>query len=379
MSFLKFFSVIPQHLFTLSTIIVGLFGIGLLIAFHEFGHFIFAKIFNVKTPSFSIGFGPQIISKKIGETKFSLSLFPLGGYVELAGHQEMGQGEQKEATREDERSFAKKNYWQKLLIMSGGIIFNIAFAYIVVSLLFFVGLPKSKYLAPFNRTSTISYIDKESPAAKAGLEKGDTIVQIDGSFIEPHNIIPLLKTIAGHPDQTLNFLIQKAGSEQQVMIPVAIGSMERNGEHMGFIGTDFETVAVAPVSLTKAIAKGIRTTNFWIKSTVKSFIHMFKSRNYGGVGGPLLIISESAKEGGQGWKNLFVFLAIISINLAILNLIPLPILDGGQILFQTIEAVLGREIPHRVREYIQIGSWALIMSLILYASYKDILRFFKFK
>ena len=105
-------------------VFLGLLGLGFLIGLHELGHFLFCKLFRVSTPSFSIGFGPRIFSKKIGETTFSLSAIPVGGYVEIAGMAEVAQGEQKEASRKDEYSFASKPYYQKVLIMSGGILFN---------------------------------------------------------------------------------------------------------------------------------------------------------------------------------------------------------------------------------------------------------------
>jgi regulator of sigma E protease len=377
MTMLKMLAALPNHLFTLSTIAVGLIGIGTLIAFHEFGHFLFAKLFNVKTPSFSIGFGPRLISKKIGETDFTLSLFPLGGYVELAGHHEVGQGDQKEADRHDERAFSHKPYWQKLLIMLGGILFNIGFAYIVLAFLFFVGIPKSKYLRPFNMTTTLEVIEKGSPAEKSSLQVGDTITQINGTFIEPNNVHLMLKKIAEHPNETVNMLITRKNTGKSVMKPVTLGSVSRGGQSIGFLGAQPQIIEMPPTGLLNAIKQGVHITNYWIVHTIKSFIYLFKAQDYSNVGGPLLIISQSAKEGSQGWKNLLIFLAIISINLAILNLIPLPILDGGQIFFTTLEAIIGREIPHKVKEYIHIGSWILIVSLILYASYKDIFRMFR--
>ena len=117
---------LPQSFFFL---IIGILGISFLIAFHELGHFLFCKLFNIHTPSFSIGFGPRLISKKIGSTEFKISVIPLGGYVEIAGSAEPGQGKQKDANRMDEQSFAIKPFWQKFLVMIGGILFNMAFAY----------------------------------------------------------------------------------------------------------------------------------------------------------------------------------------------------------------------------------------------------------
>ena len=124
----------------------GLIGINFVVGIHEFGHFLFCKFFKIRTPTFSFGFGPYLASKKIGDTTFALSSIPLGGYVEIAGSAEMGQGDQKEAHARDTGSFAIKPYWQKLLVMIGGIVFNLIFAYAALIFLFMIGLPKTEFL-----------------------------------------------------------------------------------------------------------------------------------------------------------------------------------------------------------------------------------------
>jgi len=187
---------------------VGIIGLSFLIGLHELGHFLFCKLFRVHTPSFSIGFGPHLISKKIGDTEFSLSAIPIGGYVEIAGIAEVGQGKQKEAHRYDKYSFATKPYYQKLLIMSGGIIFNVLFTYFVLCLLFALGLPKTEMLYPINAKSVIEMVAKGSAAEKAGLQTGDRILKINQIDIqENENVENLIKEIQAHPKQTVHLLI----------------------------------------------------------------------------------------------------------------------------------------------------------------------------
>ena len=123
--------------------IAGGLGFGFLVGFHELGHFLFCKLFGVKTPSFSIGFGPQLLKKKIGDTVFTLSAIPFGGYVEIAGSEEPGQGEQKESKSLAPDSFAVKPYYQKMLIIAGGILFNLIFAYAAVILVMAIGAPET--------------------------------------------------------------------------------------------------------------------------------------------------------------------------------------------------------------------------------------------
>ncbi|HSW73838.1 MAG TPA: site-2 protease family protein, partial [Candidatus Limnocylindria bacterium] len=173
--------------FSLSTTLffsfAGIFGIGFVIGFHELGHFLFCKLFKVRTPSFSIGFGPRLLTKKMWDTEFSLSAIPLGGYVEIAGSQEVGQGEQKEAFSRDEQSFAVKPWYQKFLIMFGGILFNVSFTYFVFSLLFMTGMPASMILYPSNAKPVIEMIRPGTPAEKAGLTVGDTVTALNGTSI----------------------------------------------------------------------------------------------------------------------------------------------------------------------------------------------------
>src|SRR3990170_5451868 len=153
----------------------GIFGIGFLIGLHEFGHFLFCKIFYVKTPSFSIGLGPRLIEKKIGDTVFTLSAIPFGGYVEIAGTSEVGQGEQKEAKSRDQYSFAVKPYWQKMLILAGGIIFNTIFAYATFIILCSLGVPKTPLFYPLNAKEVIQQVIPGSPAASHDFQPGDKI------------------------------------------------------------------------------------------------------------------------------------------------------------------------------------------------------------
>lgn len=166
-------------LYKIVLIFIGLLGINFLIAFHELGHFLFCKLFKIKTPSFSIGFGPYIWSKKIGDTVFALSSIPFGGYVEIAGVQEVGQGEQKEAQRKDTYSFVSKPYYQKLLVLLGGILFNLIFAYAAFIALFYTGIPKTLLMYPYQATPVITSVTPESAAHQAGLQPQDKIIAIN--------------------------------------------------------------------------------------------------------------------------------------------------------------------------------------------------------
>ena len=355
-------------------LIIGLFGIAFLIGFHELGHFLFCKLFGIRTPSFSIGFGPRLLSKKIGETEFSLSAIPLGGYVEIAGAHEVGQGEQKDAFASDEGSFSRKPFYQKLLVMFGGILFNLVFAYAALIFIFWVGIGKTEIMYPRNATPIISSVLADSPAQKAGLEAGDVIKEINGKSVGDNGFL-IYKELAANPHQTIPVTYEHNGEQHEVSI--ALGSrITPLGKTEGTLGILFEMGELKSTSFLLAIKEGISLTNMYIKSIFLSFKQIFSKRDVSKMAGPLMVISQTMKGAGEGTLIFLLFLAIISVNLAILNLIPLPILDGGQILFCTIEWIVRRPISPRIREYIHIGSWILVLGLMLYLSGQDIKNIF---
>ncbi len=387
---------------------LGILGIGFLIGFHELGHFLFCKIFHIGTPSFSIGLGPKLISKKIGETQFSLSLLPLGGYVEIAGAAEVGQGDQKEAHSIAQDSFASKPFYQKLLVMLGGIFFNLMFAYAALIALFVTDLPRLAQLFHLNEQPIIERIEDNSAAAIYGLQVGDRIRAINQEEVG-NNVLKILKLLKDRGGQktditiergpeilTLTVIPQKeailntqAANAKQAIDPSKpetdpnIQSSSTNitssktvaptpPEFVGKLGVEF--ALVKNNSFIDAIKKGIKLTNIYIKGTALALTNLLSGRNLNGLGGPIAMISQTSKSAEQGFQVFFILLALISINLALFNLIPLPIFDGGQIVFYSIEAIIGRPLSPKIREYIHIGTWLFVLALIIILSIRDISR-----
>lgn len=345
-------------------ILIGILGVGFLIGFHELGHFLFAKLCKVRTPSFSIGIGPKLLSKKIGDTEFSLSAIPFGGYVEIAGAAEVGQGEQKEARATDEGSFSAKPYYQKLSIMLGGILFNLAFAYAAFILLFATGIPKT----PLIQKPIISVITPQSAAEQGGLMVSDRIIAINNQALEDN--VHRLQSIMQSTTEPVTVTIERNGA----LIEKNVTLLERqvNGTSIKTLGVEFDILPTPAHPFIEAIKQGICMTNNWIKNTCDDFTHIRK--NAGQISGPVMIVAMTTKAASAGFKILLLLLAIISINLAVLNLIPLPILDGGQILFYTIEAIIQRPLPDKIREYIHIATWLMFIILFLYLTAKDVWR-----
>lgn len=347
-------------------IAIGITGIGFLIGFHEFGHFIFCKIFKIATPTFSIGMGPKIFSKKIGDTNFTLSAIPLGGYVEIKGQESDENGQ----TIEDPNSFAKKPYYQKMLVIAGGIIFNLFFAYTVLSLLYFIGMPKAAPLYPFNASATVSSVEPNSPAAKAGIKKDDTIIAINEIMLD-NSPVKLIEYIKDKPNQAINLKIKRNNLEETIQ--TALGERTFNKKAFGYLGLDFE---IPRYSLLDSIKKGIEATNTVIFQVIGVFKTIFTKGNTENLGGPLMVISQTIEGASRGIKIFLLLLAYISINLAVLNLIPVPIMDGGQALFYTIEAIIRRPLAEQVKIYIHYACWLGVIGLTVLLSIKDILKIF---
>lgn len=348
-------------------ILLGFFGMGFLIGFHELGHFLFAKLFKIRIPSFSLGFGPRLLTKKIGETEFCLSAIPFGGYVEIAGAAEVGQGDQKEAFATDKGSFASKPFYQKLCVMLGGILFNLGFAYFSMIFLFAVGIPKT----PLMPMAIISTVQAGSAAEQYNLLPGDRILSIKEENVE-NNIPKLQGLIQQLPLKEAIIVVDRNG--EKITKAVIIGSKSIETQTIGTLGIEFDFLPTPAHSLKDAFVLGIATCNKWIKNTFLGFAQLFSKKGIKQVGGPIMIISMTVKGAAAGYQIFLLLLAIISINLAVLNLIPLPILDGGQILFYSIEALIRRPIPHKVREYIHIATWIMFMILFAFLSFQDISR-----
>ena len=345
----------------------GIFGIGFLILIHEFGHFIFCKIFDVSVPSFAIGFGPALWQRKIGETTFTLAAIPLGGYVEMAGSAEVGQGEQKEADRDDERSLSQKPYWQKICIMLGGILCNIVFAYLAIIAIFALGAPGTP-LIPETLTNRIEKVEPKTVAEVAGIQADDRLIALNDVPFQTSNPRPYFEALGNLAGKTVSVTIERNGQEQLLPVTFEEGKTPR-------LGTALATEAIAPKPFLQAVRDGVALTNEFIYSTARFIKRLFTRQAYlDSAGGPIGIIAATTSGARQGFKVYLVLLALISINLAVLNLLPLPILDGGQVVMYTIEAIFRRRLPDNIKMGIHIACWALFLLLTLYLTYNDIKR-----
>ena len=357
----------------MTTFLAAVFLFGLLIFFHELGHFILAKLVGVKVLKFSFGLGPRLIGKKIGETDYMISAIPIGGYVKPLG-EEIGE----EIKEEDKpRAFNYQPVWKRAAIVLAGPVFNLILAYLIFVIFLGVKLPVA--IPNLNSmTTTIEGVAEGSPAMKAELKEGDAIVSIDGTFVHDWN--EMAEIFSKNPEKELSLKIKRNNELIDIkVIPEPTKIKDEKGEEIvvGRIGIskklDFKIVQSKEIVY--APLKGMEAVYDWSVLTLKVVGRLLT----GGVaakqiGGPILIIDSAAKAASAGIFTYFNFIAIISINLAIFNLFPIPVLDGGHLMFLSIEAVRGKALSDKIMNAVTKIGMALLILLIVFVFYNDIVR-----
>ncbi len=347
------------------TFFAAILVLGALIFVHELGHFLVAKKLGVGVEKFSLGFGPKIFGMQIGDTEYMLSAVPLGGYVKLAGE------DPDEECQDKEHSFSASSVWSRLAIVSAGPLFNLLFAVLIFSIVYMVGVP--------TLAAAIGKVRDGSPALKAGLLVGDKITAIDGKPVKLWD--ELRETVHNSPNKELNFTISRNQKELDiVIIPESRKTKNLFGEDIsvGLIGIEPESTFVTErynplLAVYKGFQKTWEITYLTVVAIKKLFQQVIPADT---IGGPILILQMAGEQAKIGILNLVFFVALLSINLGILNLLPIPILDGGHILFFSIEAIFGKPIAAKKREIAQQVGIAMLLSLMVFAFYNDIMRIF---
>jgi regulator of sigma E protease len=351
----------------LTTIFATAIVLGILVFVHELGHFILAKKLGVGILKFSLGFGPKLIGKKIGETEYQIAVFPLGGFVKP-----LGEDPQEEIKEEDRhRSLWAQPIWKRALIIGAGPFFNFFLAIVIFSLInIFTGIP----LPP---SSKIGEISPGLPAEQAGLKKGDVVFSIDGEAITKWD--DLSKIIRGSKGKELLMKVKRDGETLEIKVTPK-PSTQKNlfGEEVPvfIIGiAPFDEIVLQKVGPFEAVGKGLSQTWFGIKLTVVGIIKLIQrvipAKT---IGGPILIAQLAGEQAKRGLLSLVLFMAILSINLGVINLFPIPILDGGHFLFLGIEAILRKPLSIKKMEMAQQIGLIFIILLMLFAFYNDVIR-----
>jgi regulator of sigma E protease len=349
------------------SIAAAVIGLGVLIVFHEFGHFLLAKLSGVGVLTFSVGFGPKLWVKKRGETEYALSAFPLGGYVKMVGEDPDEEVQQTEI----EKSFAHKSLLKRMAIVVAGPGFNLLLAVFLFMVVFiFYGVPVM--------STQVSGVEKGSPAERAGIAKGDRIVAIDGDAVKEWE--ELSTKIKGSGGRALNLRIRRGDED----INITVQPTQKEGRNIfGERRDDWMIGIGSQVSIEKgnpglAVVKAVSQTYDYSKLTLLAFYKMIlgdvSPRN---IGGPILIAQMAGQQAQEGLGSFLAFLAVLSINLGVLNLLPVPVLDGGHLVFFLVEAVIRKPVAVKYREVAQQVGICLLALLMIYAFYNDIVRFFE--
>jgi len=345
--------------------------LGILIFFHELGHFLVAKRFGVKVLKFSLGFGYKIVGKKIGETEYLISTIPLGGYVKMLGESE--DDEEAVPADEAERAFNNQPVLTRIAIVAAGPFFNLALA-----LLLFCGL----YMIAGNyiMTTEIGQVRPDSPASEAGLQKGDLILSVMGK--ETRSWTEIKRIVKDRAGAALEIVVRRGGDVKSFTV-IPEEAVEKNifGEEIksaliGIVAAGkYERVELGPL---EAAGQGFRKTWEVISLTCLTIVKLFQRVvPIKTIGGPILIGQMTGQLAQESFSYLIPFMAVISINLGILNLLPVPILDGGVILFLLIELILGKPISLRKRDLAQKVGLFLLIFLMAVVFYNDISRLFQ--
>ncbi len=344
--------------------------LGGLIFFHELGHFLMGRAFGMGVSTFSLGFGPKLLKYTYGKTEYCLSLIPLGGYCALVG--EEVDAELPEGFSEKE-SFALRPAWQRLLVVIAGPAANILLAWILCwGLAYGYG---QQYVLP-----VIGSIIEKSAAAEAGLQPKDKIVSINKKPIESWAV--MAEAIEESKGQPMQVQIERAG--QILDMTIQAKTMRRKN----IFGEEVETYAIgvhasnemhhSPVDFFESAKVGAVRTWDMVVFTWTGFVKLFQRVvPLDQVGGPIMIAQMVGQQAEQGLAPVLALAALISINLGILNLLPIPVLDGGHIVFYTIEMIARRPVSPRIRQILTQVGFFLLIGLMILATFNDIWRIIK--
>lgn len=343
--------------------------LGPLVFVHELGHFLFAKLFKVKVLKFSLGFGPRLFGKKIGETDYVISAIPLGGFVKMTGENCTEDIEESEK----DRAFSLKPVWQRFLIVFAGPAFNFIFTFLIFFGIFTVaGLPIPQ------TTTTIGEVVEDGAGAQAGLLAGDVVLTINSTPLDDwQQLHDMVTTSNGAP---LDLELQRG--EETLSLTVTPASQDLKNMYGETTGTGYRLGVVSQVTytfaktnpLTALRASGLHTYDITEKTIISVYKLIRRDIPSSELGGPIMIAKISGQYLEAGWLQFFSLLGLLSINLGLLNLFPIPVLDGGHLAFFTLEAIRRKPLSIAVQEKFMLAGLAMIITLMTFALYNDIVR-----
>ncbi|MCF0261015.1 MAG: RIP metalloprotease RseP [Erysipelotrichaceae bacterium] len=343
-----------------------------IVVIHELGHFVMAKKFGVFCKEFSIGMGPALYTRQGKETQFSIRALPIGGYVMMAGEEDGSQDEDDEDSwLKDvpaERRLNNKPKWQQIIVMGAGVAMNVILAAVLM-----IGVTAARGYVTGDALPVADSVTEGSPAALAGMQAGDKVVKItasDGSVLVPETQTQMVEFIQFHPDES-TFEIERDGSRLELKITPKLDPDTK----VALIGITSK-VQIIPINFLQAIPAAL--SDLW-ESTVSIFRALgmlLQGKGLNALSGPVGIYNVTSEVVSQGLLPYISLIAILSLNIGVFNLLPLPALDGGRILIIMLEGLFRRKIPTKVVETIIIGSFVILFGIMIFATWNDITKIF---
>lgn len=336
------------------TILATIFVFGIIVFIHEFGHFITAKASGMRVDEFAIGFGPAIAKKRKGETLYSIRAIPLGGYNKIAGM------DPEEPL--DDRSFLNKPVWKRFIVIAAGAVFNFLLAIVIFFMIYAVNGIQTPSMEP-----VVGNMMSNSPAMTAHMTVNDRIVSINGKPVNEWTDIS--KSLQGTANTLVPIVVNRDGVNQELtVIPEAVGNDGR-----AVIGIN-PVMNSMPLNVAEAVVQSLHTTGFVLVSMVDGIWSMITGHTNAELAGPIGVAQMAGQVAESGFANLLQFTALLSLNLGVINLLPIPALDGGHLIVLIIEGITRRRLPAKALQYIQMTGIVILLVLFVYATTHDISR-----
>jgi len=367
------------------SIIIFILILLVLVVSHEFGHFIVAKKFGIRVDEFSFGFPPKIFGKKIGETTYNLNALPVGGYVKIYGED----GDEESMKGPDQkRSFISKPRYVQAAVLFAGVVMNFLVAWLLLSVGFASGLPSSVSAVPdgskvINPNLTVTSVMNDSPAKIAGIKIGDKILSLETK----KDSTKLLSSVFG-PESVQTFIKNNQGEEIRISLErgnekkeIIVIPQKIEGAQEAIIGISMDTIGRLKLPVHLAIWEGLKLSGSIFVQTVVGFYDLIHDALIGqgsmsNITGPIGIVGVVGDAAEFGFIYLLSFTALISINLAVINLVPFPALDGGRLLFLLIEKIKGSRIKPSVAGWVNTAGFGILIFLMIVITYNDIVKLF---
>jgi regulator of sigma E protease len=348
----------------LTSALAIILALGGLIFFHELGHFAVARLFGMGVKAFSLGFGPRLAGFTSGRTEYKLSAIPLGGYVQLAGEQ----GEEEEDFP-DHQLFSNRPAWQRMCVVAAGPLFNFLLAFLIY---WFLAVAQGQGVI----LPTVGEVLPDGPAAAAGFQTNDRVISIDGTPIDTWSA--MVDTIRAGDGKALRFSVQRGGEPLILTVTPKVNTVKNLfGEDVTVPMVGIGQGGVVEFRPVEGIGAKIALTHTWTMATVvvKGFVSIVERLiPVESIGGPIMLAQMVHHSAQSGFYDLLGMIAIISINLAIINLLPIPVLDGGHIVYFLLEMIFRRPVNDRWKAAATRVGILILLMLMSLAIFNDVRR-----